>query len=485
MPSKIEITVTKGSLAGEKFSYDRRESLILGRNEEDCRIVFSEPTVSRYHCLLDINPPTVMVRDFGSLNGTYLNGQQIGKRDASLSIEEAKKQHYDEFPLKSGDRLGLGKDSELTLKIITAEKAKRNQCVICGATLSGNLNESNICPECTKGPLKFLNFLLRQAKKGVDDAREIAGYKNIRLLGKGSMGEVWLVQEEATGKEIALKLMLPEVAGDELSRKMFLREAYISGALKHENVVTQDKCGRLGDAFFILMELCRGGSVDDLFRKHGGKLDMALATSIILQTLDGLHYTHNATVAVTLKDGETISATGVVHRDFKPGNIFLTGDLAHPTAKVADFGLAKAFDAAGLTSVTKPRDIRGTIVYMSRQQIIDCRNAKPEVDVWAAAASYYYLLTGFYAKDFRGRCAAELINEALSKDPIPILNRNLNIPEKLAEVIDMALKEKPQIEIRSALELKERIWKALPSDLKKKVLEIVPPFTKKIIETEL
>jgi serine/threonine-protein kinase len=294
------------------------------------------------------------------------------------------------------------------------------------------------------------------------------------------------------------------MARDELCKKLFLREANTGCALKHESVVCHYRCGNSGDLFFILMEFCKGGSVDKLIEARRGSLgrneeDIACATSITLQLLDGLYYTHNATVPTQLKDGRTVSKKGVVHRDLKPGNIFISNeDTLRPVIKVADFGLAKAFDAAGLIDITRPKDIRGTIVFMPRQQILDSQNAKPEVDVWAAAASYYNMLTGLFPKDFGGRTRAELIREVITKKAVPIRRRNSSIPEKLAGVIDAVLIDDPEIGIHKmiakmygrkpedeyvdALVLKKMIWEALPSNYQKRVWDILPPSTKRSIE---
>jgi serine/threonine-protein kinase len=581
MPTKVILKVTKGQKMGEQYSFDQRESLVLGR-QNDCNnyeIVFPEITVSRYHCLIEITPPTVMVRDFGSLNGTFLNGEKIGQRDASMSADEGREQKYAEFPLNAGDRLGLGKDCEITLEIaipqycaecfceidqpeytnvdhqpvcpdchakteerrkreeeariaeekaaqereeaerqrkeaeareraateeaekikaakerqeaekreaeaeerrkkkeeirkheeaiqraekirIAAEKEKRNKCKICGTGLSAN--EPDICFSCRQNPLNVLQVMLLQAKKGDENVKEIEGYRNIKLLGKGGMGAVWLVEEEKTGKEMALKLMIQGAAADEKSKQIFMREALLSAQLKHENVVRQYKCGEFNDAYFILMELCRGGSVDDLIKKKGGRLDIDLATYIILQVLEGLHYTHNTHVVATLKGGKTAETKGIVHRDFKPGNIFLSDDSSRPISKVADFGLAKTFDTAGLSSMTGDGMYGGTMMFMPRQQIINFRYAKPDVDVWAAAASYYYMLTGFPPKDFsKAKNQAEFVAVVLNTGAIPIQKRNPRIPDRLAKIIDTALIDNPKIVIQSALELKKRIEEAL------------------------
>jgi len=300
---------------------------------------------------------------------------------------------------------------------------------------------------------------MEEAQRGVGEAAEIAGYRNIKMLGQGGMGQVWLVEEEATGKQMALKLMLPKAAVDESSRETFVREAHFACQLKNRNVVEHHKFGQSGDTYFMLLEYCDGGSVDDLIDKRGGKLDIDTATTIILQVLDGLAYAHNATVSVKTKRGDTVSAQGIVHRDFKPGNIFLTGSGSNLTAKVADFGLAKAFETSGLSGHTSTGMLAGTPVFMPRQQIINYKFSKPEVDVWAAAASYYYMLTGSFVKDFAS--GKDVIAVALTSNAVPIRKRNSSIPRKLAAVIDEALKEKPNIGVKSAAELKRLIEGAL------------------------
>jgi serine/threonine-protein kinase len=509
MPAKVTFTVKKGGLSGKQFTYDSKETLIIGR-QDDCAVVLPEATVSRYHCLIDIAPPSVVIRDFGSLNGTFLNGEKIGQREAGTSVEEARQSRGEEFPMAANDRLGVGPDCELELDVslpllcadcgaetesqtylndgglpicgachekLTKQKEERRKakeaankneakrkmeqkqrheqrCEICGQVLIGAIVPC-ICPACQANPLKVLDFLLAKAQKGQDEAKEIAGYRNLKMLGQGGMGQVWLVEEEKTGNKMALKIMLPKVATDEKSREAFTREALITGRLSHKNIIRQHKFGESGGTYFILMELCDGGSVDALMGKSGGKLDIETATRVILQVLDGLAYAHSEPMSVQLKNGKTASVNGVVHRDFKPANIFLASSGKNTVAKVADFGLAKAFEASGMSGHTHTGQVAGTPVFMPRQQIINFKYSKPDVDVWAAAASYYNMLTGAYPKDFgQGK---DVFLTALNTSAVPVRKRNPAIPKKLAEVIDRALTEKPEIGVKSAAELKKLI----------------------------
>ena len=112
MKEKITIEIIKGEGAGQKFEYEDAERIFVGR-QADCGIVLPEKTVSRYHCLLDINPPTVKLQDFGSLNGTFLNDVKIGQRERDKSWEEASRDAHKEYELHDGDVIGIGKKCRL------------------------------------------------------------------------------------------------------------------------------------------------------------------------------------------------------------------------------------------------------------------------------------------------------------------------------------------------------------------------------------
>lgn len=192
-----------------------------------------------------------------------------------------------------------------------------------------------------------------------------------------------------------------------------------------------------------------------------GKIRSMTATKTegyALQVLDGLIYTHNVEVPyVKLADGRLGKGKGLVHRDLKPNNIFITNVKGKMVAKIGDYGLSKAFDLAGLSGHTFTGATMGTPAFMCRQQLLDLKNSLPEVDVWASAACLYNMLTGDFPRDFVG----EPWNCVLRNDPVPIRQRNSSIPEKLAEVIDLALVEKPKIYFQTADEFKAALVKCV------------------------
>ena len=452
MSAKVILTIIKGKSPGRQYIFDSRTSSIIGR-AEDCNIQLpndkDHSTISRYHCLLDINPPDIRIRDFGSKNGTYINGKKIGKRQENQTPEEAAKEIFPEFDLKDNDEIKLSN----TVFVVGIE-SKPEEIKIDNFS-PGTIDFNNRVIE-EPNLLGYIQKLLKLAKAGNRKLLAIKGYNIIQLLGKGKFGEVYLAQHSNSQKFIALKVMLPQVAANEYAVNSFLRETENIKVLSHPNVVNLIDYGYSDGIFFFTMEYCQHGTVEDLIRKHRGQLPVDIALPIILQVLDGLEYTHNAEIPyVKLNDGNFGKGKGLVHRDLKPANIFLTEFDDEIIVKIGDYGLSKAFDLAGLSGQTLTgSEANGTPFFIPRQQVLKFRDSKPEVDVWAAAASLYYMLTGYSPRDFFGN---NVWLEVLRNKPVPILQRDINIPHKLAEIIDLALIEEPEIHFKSAKEFKQAL----------------------------
>ncbi len=121
MSTKVKLTVTAGKLRGREFVFGDRTTCTVGR-AGDCYLQFPDEyqTVSRHHCVLEINPPEVCVRDIGSRNGTYVNGVMIGQRDSCQPVEEAAWMRWPECPLHEGDEVRVG-DMALRVEILPPE----------------------------------------------------------------------------------------------------------------------------------------------------------------------------------------------------------------------------------------------------------------------------------------------------------------------------------------------------------------------------
>lgn len=451
VPAQVTLTVTKGRLKGQEFVFNSRTTCIIGR-AKDCYPQLPDDadhnTISRYHCLLDINPPDIRVRDLGSLHGTYVNGEKIGQRQPQQTPEEAAQLKFPENDLKDGDEIKLGKTTfqvKIEVDNPTTQSSNLVNTTVCATEIAPEL------PKCSK----IIKGSLQQAEPSDNNLVSIRGYTTLKKLGQGGCSAVYLVCHDQSKELMALKVMLPKVATKSWVIAMFLREVENTKALQHPNVVKLRDYGYDHGTFFFTLEYCNGGSVADLIRQRGGRLSIDEAIPIILQTLDGLEYAHNAEIPyVKRADGNIGKGWGLVHRDLKPGNIFLTQVGDSRIAKVGDYGLAKAFDLAGLSGQTRSGTKAGTPRFMPRQQVINFKYAKPEVDVWAAAASLYNMLTGTYPRNFSDK---DPFLTVLQTDPVPICQRDSLIPKPLAELIDLALIDKPEIHFKTAAEFKQAL----------------------------
>ncbi|MEH2194039.1 MAG: protein kinase [Nostoc sp.] len=454
MPDKIILTVIQGQLLGQQYIFDYRTSCIIGRSP-DCNPQLPDDEnhwgISRYHCLLDINPPNIRVRDFGSKNGTYINGKNIGQRQPYQTVEEAANLQFPEYDLQTGDEINLG---HTVFKVsIEAYQEEKNP-----SNLIPNNVPVNDNPVQQPYFLEIITHFLKLAEDGDRNFKAISGYNLVKLLSSSEFGEVYLAQHNQSGKFIALKVMLPAVAANEFAVQMFLRETENTKALQHPHVVQLMDCGYSEIIFFFTMEYCEGGTVWDFMQQLGGRLSIEIAVPIILQILDGLQYAHNVEIPyVKLADGKFGKGKGIVHRDLKPSNIFLTNIDGKLVAKIGDYGLSKAFDLAGLSGQTLTGTQAGTPVFMPRQQVLNFKYAQPEVDIWAVAACLYNMLTGSFPRDFTG----DPFLAVLQNEPIPIRERDATIKQPLAQVIDLALVDKPEIHFKSAAEFKQALLGAL------------------------
>lgn len=506
MPAKVILTITHGPLSGQTFSFEEHTTRLLGR-DKDCDPCLPDdrdpPTISRHHCLLEINPPAIRVRDFGSLNGTFVNGTNIGQRHPDQRPEDVDHSIFQEVDLQDGDTLVLdhivfqvqviapnccddcGREldkAEFDAQTqtpsgtvwCTACRDRRERealpaspallrCVSCGEALpsvtSAHQTRAVVCAACRADPQRLAQHLLAQAAQGQESLCDIQGYTLLRELGRGGMGAIYLARHEDTGEQVALKVMLPKGKATEQAIAAFLREIEVTHALQHRNLVKLRAWGYAAGVFFFTLDYYPGGSLWDRLHQHNGPLPIDEACGYILQALDGLDYAHALPLQARQVDGTLHRVTGIVHRDIKPANLLLAESQQGPVVKVGDFGIAKAFELAGLSGMTRTGDIIGTARYMPRQSVIDFKYAQPAVDVWAMAASLYELLTGTVPRDFSQGGEPFLV--VLRQDAVPIRQRNPTIPDRLAEVIDHALQDKPNIGFETALEFKQKLEEAL------------------------
>ncbi|MBE9247934.1 FHA domain-containing protein [Dolichospermum sp. LEGE 00240] len=447
MPSKIILTITQGKLSRKQYVFESRSTCIVGRND-DCNLQIADKvdmTISRYHCLLDINPPDIRVRDLGSLNGTFVNGKKIGQRQRQQPAQEAVRLSFPEYNLQDGDEIKLG---DILFKI--------------GVQVEDQLNKIPDLPVPEENEqqnfLTAAKKLINLSQSGHASLQSISGYSLTKSLGKGDFAEVFAAKDIQTKKSIALKIMLPAVANQKNRIEMFLRATENIKILQHPNIVQLLDYGFVENTFFFTMEYFSGGNVWDFMQRSGWRLPIDIAVDITLQVLDGLIYAHQVEIPyIKSVDGIITKGKGLVHQNLKPNNIFISKINDKIVVKIGDYGLSKAFDLAGLSGQTLTGTKMGTPAFMPRQQVLNFKDELPEIDIWATAACLYNMLTGYFPRNFTG----DPWLSVLQNSPVPILQRHHGIPQKLAKVIDLALQEKPQIYFQTAAEFKQALLDCL------------------------
>ncbi|HET6338518.1 MAG TPA: serine/threonine-protein kinase [Polyangiales bacterium] len=201
-----------------------------------------------------------------------------------------------------------------------------------------------------------------------------------QLLGEGGMGAVFAATHRFTGKQVAIKWMLPELARDEDAVHRFMREAQAAGRINHPNVVDVYDVGQHEDSFFLVMELLRGEPLTTALSRRD--LTVRELLDLLLRAMRGVSAAHRQ---------------GVVHRDLKPDNIFLAyeDDGVGREPKVLDFGISKVSNEGQINPrLTRTGAVVGTPYYMSPEQIRGSDSLDRRADVYAFGVILYEALTG-------------------------------------------------------------------------------------------
>lgn len=235
-----------------------------------------------------------------------------------------------------------------------------------------------------------------------------------REIARGGMATVYLATDTRHDREVALKVMHPEIALA-LGRERFLREIKLTAKLSHPNILTVHDSGEAGEHLWYVMPYVEGESLRTRL-KSDTKPTVDETVTFMREAADAIGYAHSL---------------GVVHRDIKPENIL----ISRGHAVIADFGIARAIDAARDENLTASGVALGTTSYMSPEQALG-EDVDAASDVWALGCVMYEMLSG---KPPFGTGGREVIAHALTSRPVPLRIVRPGIPEDLSLVLDKAL----------------------------------------------
>ena len=249
-------------------------------------------------------------------------------------------------------------------------------------------------------------------------------YQLVEVVGRGGMGEVWAARDLRLGRDVAVKVLSPQMAGPPDVRERFDFEARSAAKLNHPNVVSVYDTGEHDGLPYLVMELLPGKTLAD--ELAGGPLPPERVRAVGTQILAALGASHSA---------------GILHRDIKPGNVLIATD---GTVKVGDFGIAKSSDGMHLTTAGM---IVGTVGYLAPERL-EGQPATPQSDLYAVGVVLYEALTG--RAPYQADTPLGLIRAIEANAPMPLIEASPGVDLALAGTVQRAMAKDPSRRFSSA-----------------------------------
>lgn len=473
---QITLTVTDGPHQGKVFTFSGHDTFLVGRSKHvHFQLRAIDKWFSRIHFMVEVNPPLCRLMDMGSRNGTRVNDAVVVNADLKdgdvikaghtvmrVAIQDSPAPAADlaapfplllrpvqppplpparaQRPVAPALPPPLPPIPKAVPPTLPAQGDRRidAQCVVCALPVL-SVPRQAAPSDNSPGPWP-LCLSCRTAIMG--QPQPIPGYLLIRTLGEGGMGIVHLALRKEDGHLAAVKTIRPAVRGTDVQIERFLREARILEQLQHPNIVALREIGKAGETLFFAMDYVAGSDAAQLL-KRTGPLSIKHAVELVVQLLAALAYAH---------------AKGFVHRDIKPRNLLLCQETDRPIVRLADFGLARVYQASEISGITMLGTVGGTLPFMAPEQITHFRDSKPFVDQYAAGSTLYNLLTDKFPFDFP-RDPNKQFLMIMQEQPIPILQRRRDLPRQLAESIHRSLAKKPTERFASATVMRQALLK--------------------------
>ena len=291
-------------------------------------------------------------------------------------------------------------------------------CDSCGGALQGPALESGESYD-DWGATPVSSFL------GVlDPGSTVAGYQIIGELGEGGMGTVYHARHINDFSEVALKVLAPHLVRKPAILARFKQEAGLQMALQHTHVVRVYELVEEDPIHAIVMEYVDGVTLEQMIHEHTGPMVPSRIKAVMLPVLAAVGYAHSK---------------GVVHRDLKPSNIMLTTVDGRDTAKVTDFGIAKALSDGGVETATASK--LGTVWYMAPEQCKSSKEVDARSDVYSLGVTLYEMATG--KVPFTGESEFEVMLAHIETPPQPPHSHYPGVSPELEQIILTAMEKAP------------------------------------------
>jgi len=387
------LLVIKGPKMGHVTRITRGQELSIGRST-DCDLTIEDSYISRVHCRIKVGPKSATLHDDGSKFGTFVNEQQV-------AIHR----------LQPGDLISLGK-TEIRFEEDSPPDADSGSSDAVPSpkqkSPSGKSGKP-VTPPANAVSDGRLNKLIGQT---------LQRYEICEAIAKGATGMVFRANDTKHDRDVALKVLWPELSRDEEEVQRFIRAIKTMLPVKHPNIVRLHGAGASDGYCWMAMEFVEGESLSQVIQKMG------------IGGMLGWEHAFRAAVQIA-RALEVADENMVVHRNIRPSNILIrTEDRVH---KLGDLMFAKALEGTMAETITRQGELIGELAYMSPEQTtgtkqIDCRS-----DIYGLGATIYQLVTG--RLPFEGRNPAELIRKIRDEEPAKPTTFHLSIPPLFEGVI--------------------------------------------------
>jgi len=398
------LLVIAGPDKGKAFPLPQGETVLIGRSKAtETRL--SDPHVSRVHCQIQIEADRVIVNDFESAGGTFVNNRKINQQE-----------------IKPGDTIKIG-ETQLRYQDDDVAEASTMAPPIVGAKRKSG--------EISKDALGLADALSDLTGKTV------AYFEIGPVLAKGHTGVVFKAQNTKENQTVALKILWPEISKIEDEMQRFIRAMKTMLPLRHPNLVEIYGAGKTGAYCWTSMEYVDGESLTQVIQRIGvaGLLDWRNALRVAIHVARALEYAQEQQI---------------IHRNITPNNILVRA--SDKLTKLGDMMLAKALEGTLAETITRPGELVGDVSYMSPERT---KGTLAEVDgrsdVYSLGATLYALLTG--RPPFVGDSLTDTVRKIRQADPEKPKKYQLSIPDPFEDVVLRMLAKRPEDRYQTAADL--------------------------------
>jgi serine/threonine-protein kinase len=284
----------------------------------------------------------------------------------------------------------------------------------------------------------------------------VGRYEVLRHIASGGMGTVYRAVDTESGRDIALKVLSPDLATNPKVLERFRREARAASRLRHENIVAVYEFGEHAGTHFLALEFIDGVDLQD-YIKERGKLSPDEARDLLKQAVKALAHLHSQ---------------GIVHRDIKPSNFLITQIDGRTVLKLTDLGLARqARESEG--RVTRDGTTVGTVDYMSPEQANDAGSADIRSDLYSLGCTFFHMLAGH--APFHEGTLIERLTQHVNAEPPDVRKSNPDVPDELVHVLERLLRKRPQDRYQAPLDVLRDLLNPNQIDLTPRLAPLDPP----------